>query len=700
MTLILPLHQLTGLLVPLGESALRSLAVAGLAALVMALHSPKRAGVRLQIWTGVLYIALAMPLLGIILPRVNVAIPRPAWLSARVSNPSAQLTTPEKTQVASAAPNFGSERAQVQHEATHSAKQQRVTPTLVSTSDSKSYAAPAAGPTIAIATPSGLMTGRGLRISWIDVVTAAYFLGLATMLLRLMMGLSASRRLARSSDDVSPKYFPRKGEVEDAHTSAALDFLARQSKLAGLKAAPHLKESAVLLVPATVGIRRPLILLPAGWRAWGPDKVEAVLAHEISHVMRRDAFTQLLSRLHCAIFWFSPLPWWLHRQITELAEQASDEAALAGGVNRKLYAETLLGFFEQLQSVRGRVRWHALSMASQSSSGHAERRVDRILAWKASTSIKKSLVVLSVACAAPVVFLVASFRPSLIAQASAPRAKEVSAASAGNKSEAKDPSFAAHAVPATYEKGTQQKAEQSVDETNTVNIHGSSYRSDSGPRYVFIQANSNSVTMSGDEEDLQHARGLRGKINGDFIWFERDEKSYVITDPAFLAHVKALFDPQDELSRQQDALGRQQDELGRQQDDLGRQQDELGKRMDAVSVKMPDISPDLERIHARLKQLQASGATQSELGSVQSQLGELQSRVGRFQSQAGQQQSVVGGQQSELGRRQSELGRKQSELGRQQSELGRQQAELARKASRELRSMFDNAITKGTAKPE
>lgn len=60
----------------------------------------------------------------------------------------------------------------------------------------------------------------------------------------------------------------------------------------------------------------------------------------------------------------------------------------------------------------------------------------------------------------------------------------------------------------------------------------------------------------------------------------------------------------------------------------------------------------------------------------------------------------AGRQQSAIGRQQSELGKKQSELGRQQSELGRQQAEIARQASRELRRMFDDAITKGIAKPE
>ena len=88
MTLIPLLPQSTDLLVRLGESALRTVAVAGVAALVMALLPSKRAAVRLRVWTGVLYIALAMPLLGVVLPRLEVAIPG-AWFGAHSAHPAA-----------------------------------------------------------------------------------------------------------------------------------------------------------------------------------------------------------------------------------------------------------------------------------------------------------------------------------------------------------------------------------------------------------------------------------------------------------------------------------------------------------------------------------------------------------------------------------------------------------------------------------
>ena len=47
--------------------------------------------------------------------------------------------------------------------------------------------------------------------------------------------------------------------------------------------------------------------------------------------------------------------------------------------------------------------------------------------------------------------------------------------------------------------------------------------------------------MSGSAEDMQHAKSLQGKIPGDFIWFERDEKSYIIRDQATVDRAKQLW---------------------------------------------------------------------------------------------------------------------------------------------------------------
>jgi len=42
------------------------------------------------------------------------------------------------------------------------------------------------------------------------------------------------------------------------------------------------------------------------------------------------------------VFWFSPLPWWLHRRLVSLSELASDDQAMAATRDRLGYAEVLL----------------------------------------------------------------------------------------------------------------------------------------------------------------------------------------------------------------------------------------------------------------------------------------------------------------------------------------------------------------------
>ncbi len=674
------------LLAWLAEPALRSLAVACVTALVIGLVRPRRSVTRLYTWVAVLYIALAMPLLRISLPRMKVAVPATAWIFSSSTSATAPPT---------AEPSASSLAATTVSDSLHAPNTQQHR-NITASAQTETHRRPTTGlrPETAATPPMPLLT----RVDWTVATVAIYLLGLGLLLARLLLGIRASHRLVREAGHICPRYFLRKDEVEEERTSAALDLLSSHSRAAGLNVPPRMKESAALRVPATVGIWKPVVLLPSGWHEWSQEKLEAVLAHEISHVARRDALTQLLSALHRAFFWFSPLPWWLDRQLTELAEQASDEAALAGGADRTLYAETLLAFFAQLESVPGRVRWHALSMASRNSSGHAERRVDRILSWKGVASMRKSLVAIFIVCAAPVIFLAASLRPfvahartsarletAVQSQPAAPRLVDANSPAAVRIGDASlRASFATMGPHANSgEVAVQQAEKQSAATANTIHLNGNIR---SGPRYVFMKTNSNDISMSGDDEDLQHARKLREKIKGDFIWFERDEKSYVITDPAFLARVTQLWAPQDELAKQQDELGRQQDELGRQQDALGAQQEK-------ISVTVPDIRPELERIRLRLKELQSEGATQRELGSVQSQLGALQSRIGHLQSGAAVQQAGVA-------RQQAELGRKQGALGRQQGELGRRQGELARQASRELRGMFDDAVNKGIAKPE
>lgn len=748
MTPTAALDASTSLLSQLANPAGRALAIACVAGLGLAAFRVKATSVRLFAWTAVLYVALAMPLLGWLLPTLPVATPaflqnlmaqQVAPVQAQVSQPHASTDVAPGTAQVFIARNLGSKGTSVGKFALQVSSQvleSSQTPLLEET------------PLVA-AVPSVPRPSLLAWIPWGEVATGIYLAVAFVFLARFFVGIAFGRRLLRAAQILcDPQVTNRIGA---------------RAYTAGLDVIPVAAESDLISVPVTMGALRPVILLPADWREWDDAKLDAVVAHEVSHVARRDAFTQRISLLHRAIFWFSPLAWWLDRRLADLAEQASDEAALSCGADRTDYAKTLLGFFEALQAAPGRVWWQGVSMAK---AGQAEQRVDRILAWKGAVtmSLKKSIIAVVVALAVPVVYLAASVHPANynvsrqgvdFAQdqappppaaprpAVAPKATPSAMAAPAPAPQAPDASEAAplpeaaigpdgivgpYAMPPrnVSVEGVAPVAPMKAMSPRTpiaalaphAPIAGvvapaslasvppalgwgqsgsSSYGSSSGKgysyaygyddnqRFVISSGNSDSFTMSGDTEDIAHVKELRKKIPGDFIWFQKDEKSYIIRDQATIDRAKQFWAPQE-------GLGKKQEELGKQQEALGKQQEELGKKMEQVRVNVPDMTAQLDKLKAELKKL-SEGGTQEQLGDLQGEIGDLQSKLGELQSQAGEKQS-------ELGEKMGELGRQQGKLGEQQGQLGERQGELARQAALQMKELLNKSLSNGTAQAE
>ena len=636
------------------QAGVRSLLLGIGAAVLAAAFKLRSATLRVNIWKAVLCIALAMPFRGILLPSISLTVPLPSALRCALVSCVARPVTVGLTV----------DGDQAEHLA-----------------EANSQGSAEINPAGAAASHTPLATSVSMA-SW-PVITAGLYVGAVFMLLmRLLAGVWLSRRLARAATSVTDK--------------RTLQRLALRAYGCGLEDVPRLAESTAISVPLTLGILRPVVLLPANWRSWDLDTLNAVMAHELSHIARRDALVERLSLLHRAFFWFSPLSWWIDRELGELNEVVSDEAALSGGVDGPQYAALLVHFLASVEAPGRRVRWQGISMAN---SGRCQRRIERILAWREPVSRRTHnfLVFAIVIFAVPAVLAMAAIDPapahvSTFAQGGPPEpAPSVAPVTPVPPSpHVSAPALPQHVpVPAlspSPQAPTPPPPPRNPQATAAVDGENRSYvvADDEGESYV-ITSGANSVTMSGSSEDARHAQALRRKLGRDLIWFERDGKGYVITDEGTVARAKQLFAPDE-------TLGQKQAELGEQQAALGEQQAALGQKQSEVRVKVPDMSADLQRLQAKFKELSAGG-TQSELGELQSQIGELQSRIGALQSQAGEEQSKIGEQQSALGR-------KQSELGRQQSELGRQQEKASKEAERELQKLFDDAVTRGIVKPE
>jgi beta-lactamase regulating signal transducer with metallopeptidase domain len=167
-----------------------------------------------------------------------------------------------------------------------------------------------AGSTVAMATVPGMLA---------SILIGVWLAGASVMLARLLVSRLRAVRLVRRASAADPKLWPTEGAL-----------IVRQSD--------------EVTVPCTLGVLRPIVLVPgssdaAGWSAtWR----RAALAHEGTHVERRDPIIQVMVELVRSLYWFHPLVWWGARRAAADREMATDDAVLRQGESASEYASLLL----------------------------------------------------------------------------------------------------------------------------------------------------------------------------------------------------------------------------------------------------------------------------------------------------------------------------------------------------------------------
>jgi len=125
------------------------------------------------------------------------------------------------------------------------------------------------------------------------------------------------------------------------------------------------------VVPMTLGVFRPVIVLPRQSSERSEQLKRIVLLHELAHVKRRDIAFQWLGRLACSLYWFHPLAWWGLKQLRKERELACDDLVVHCGERATDYAEVLVSSVaKNYQTQRGLAC--AVAMAQQ---GNLEGRM-------------------------------------------------------------------------------------------------------------------------------------------------------------------------------------------------------------------------------------------------------------------------------------------------------------------------------------
>jgi bla regulator protein blaR1 len=203
------------------------------------------------------------------------------------------------------------------------------------------------------------------------LIGIAYLGGLLMVLMRIGAGLWTLRRWTR---DAKP--------VEDR---AWLDAFNRARSASAQGGRISLLVSDESPSPLSWGMLSPVILLDRDTLE-RPEDAEAIIAHEMAHIERRDWLALMMTRASVALFWFNPLVWLLEREIVQQAEEAADNHALSR-VEATHYAQTLVSCAQ-----------HAVPLPANSMApvkGGLGRRIAAILDGRARSRKSGSLLTLA-----------------------------------------------------------------------------------------------------------------------------------------------------------------------------------------------------------------------------------------------------------------------------------------------------------------
>jgi beta-lactamase regulating signal transducer with metallopeptidase domain len=709
------------------EAALRALAAAVVLWGCMRLLRVENVLAQKAAWGLVLAAALAMPLL--------MRIPLlPAWTAIRVPAMAWHRTVAVTAAPAAAAarvvaPAVQQNRTRRDEEAqTETDADDLYRYPAPAISDSKYAAAPRDVPSapaaaaLAVAAPVAHTHMPAARPNLHQLAAygwLAYLCVTAALLLRLLMGLCSSLRLWMQAEPV--------------------------------ETAPRLDTAGAIAVRASRRVASPVnigsgIVLPADYASWDEEKLRVVLAHEGSHVRQRDFYLQLAAGLYAAVTWFSPLGWWLKRKLSELGEAISDRAGMEAAASPSAYAQLLLEF-----AALPRPAYTGVAMAHSS---NLSERIERLLNdssfRRAFTGGRRALLVLVPAVLFATAALVRvqaaqiAAQPSAVLKAAVPPLQQPAAQSSDqttapaaqsgqshpDQAQVSDEAPAPPAPPSPQAAPSPDAAPAppsndaepapaavppvppvpsidvvvpriDVPEVHVVvpeplmmfkdgdRFHYAYHYTDGDP-YVIVGDAGSKSHFSGDwdgerQADIDKARTM---AHGHFLLFRHDDKTYFIDDPATVAQIEAMQKPMEDLGSQMRALGKQMRDDGQQQREEARKQ-----RQAADSIPAPDLTKqmaELDAAVAALKAAQGGTVTRQQLGEIQRKLSEVQRQLmtAEIRVNVDFNRDLM-----------SKWGAEQGKYGQQMGELGRQLGQLARENDQKIKSIIDEGLKDGKAKP-
>ena len=332
----------------------------------VALLSKVTASTKRLLWSAAIIVALLLPLTMVILPPINVPLGQTNTATNVLADIAVKAPAIDESNASNrsiVANNIGLE----ENAATSPIESQSRAPT----------SAPTSVPPRQLPIPSIILIG-----------TVLWLVGALFLLANIWRQYKTTRAI--------------KDNAESFVTQSANENEFTPVKPAGIP----LLVSDDVATPLTVGIVKPVIILPQAACRWSADKLHCAVKHELAHVRGRDNLLRYCARVMCALYWFHPLVWYSARKLCEEQEKVADNAVLNQGVSPSVYAQNLLDIVKTLQ---GKTFDNPVG-ATMASYSFFPQRMRSILAESQNRQVlglrKTALTVIAIlSCALPVTLL-------------------------------------------------------------------------------------------------------------------------------------------------------------------------------------------------------------------------------------------------------------------------------------------------------